>query len=360
MGHGRARRTQADDRARAKVLKVPARRRPTGTATGPGSTAPLTERILRGMPGRRLGWVMAWALTPWLNLVVVLMNDRLGWTEPIDLKVEVVNRLAVSFAIVVSLWGAARISGELARLRPALTEVVEQDRPAVALLFRGIDSVVVPLLLTAAIGLLLPADELLAGEWVAGVIQGVTWLVIGIPMATAVWVYATLQLGLDRLGRGHVTLLGYRGDTTLGLEPVGRLAFTGFWMLLGALTPLVLASVSDLPSVIVGTLVIAASVVLFFLSVRGLHRQMAAVKRDELTRARGLYQHAYQRVQQDPTPVVLQQQIGLMNAAESLEKRAERIQAWPFDEATFARTITIASSAVATIIARILLAPAGL
>ena len=67
---------------------------------------------------------MAWALTPWLNLVVVLMNDRLGWTEPIDLKVEVVNRLAVSFAIVVSLWGAARISGELARLRPALTEVV--------------------------------------------------------------------------------------------------------------------------------------------------------------------------------------------------------------------------------------------
>lgn len=100
--------------------------------------------------------------------------------------------------------------------------------------------------------------------------------------------------------------------------------------------------------------------VLFFLSVRGLHRQMAAVKREELTRARGLYQHAYQRVQQDPTPVVLQQQIGLMNAAESLEKRAERIQAWPFDEATFARTITIASSAVATIIARILLAPAGL
>jgi hypothetical protein len=41
-----------------------------------------------------------------------------------------------------------------------------------------------------------------------------------------------------------------------------------------------------------------------------------------------------------------------------LEKRAERIQG-PFDDATFARVATIASSAVATIIARFMLDPIG-
>jgi hypothetical protein len=43
-----------------------------------------------------------------------------------------------------------------------------------------------------------------------------------------------------------------------------------------------------------------------------------------------------------------------------LEKRAERIQEWPFDEATFARVVTIASSVAAVIIARLILDPVGL
>jgi hypothetical protein len=49
-----------------------------------------------------------------------------------------------------------------------------------------------------------------------------------------------------------------------------------------------------------------------------------------------------------------------LNAAEALEKRAERIQEWPFDEATFTRVVTIASSVAAVIIARLILDPVGL
>jgi hypothetical protein len=67
------------------------------------------------------------------------------------------------------------------------------------------------------------------------------------PLWTAVWVYLTLQIGLNRLGRGHLTLEAYRGDRSLGLRPVGRLAFTGFWMLFGVVGPLMLTASSDRP-----------------------------------------------------------------------------------------------------------------
>lgn len=332
------------------------------TRSSPGSAAavPFTEGILRSLPGNRVAWAVVWALVPWLNLAVVLSTQAVGWTTPTEAPAEVINRGAVTFSLGLSLWGAARIGTELARLRPALVDVVEQELPEVERLFRGIDSAVVPLLLTAAVAVVLPVDEALRGDPLAAAIQIVTWLVIGIPLSTAVWVYLTLQLGLHRLGRGHLTLKGYSGDRTLGLEPVGRLAFTGFWMLLGAVTPVVLASSNDLPSVLVGTVVLLVGIVLFFLSLYGLHRQMVAVKRVELARTRGLYQQAYDEVLKNPTLAVLERRIGLLNAAESLEKRAERIHAWPFAEGTFARTVTIASSAAATIVARILLAPTGL
>jgi hypothetical protein len=69
---------------------------------------------------------------------------------------------------------------------------------------------------------------------------------------------------------------------------------------------------------------------------------------------------AYQKVRDQPTLETLEQQVSLLNAAEALEKRAERILEWPFDEATFARMVTIASSAAGAIIASRLLNPVGL
>jgi hypothetical protein len=238
--------------------------------------------------------------------------------------------------------------------------VIEQDEPDVERLFDGIDRTMVPLLVTAAAAVVLPLDEVLGGEPAAAVIQAATWLIIGIPLGTAIWVYLTLQVGLNRLGRGQLTLQGYRGDRSLGLRPVGRLAFTGFWMLLGSVGPLVLTNVSDLPGVVVGIGVLVAGVGLFFLSLRRLNRQMMAVKQRELEQARNLYRYAYEPVREEPTLEVLQRQAGLLGAAEAMEKRAERIQEWPFDEATFARVVTIASSVAAVIISSLILDPVGL
>jgi hypothetical protein len=185
-------------------------------------------------------------------------------------------------------------------------------------------------------------------------------LIVGVPLWTAVWIYLTIQIGLGRLGRGQLTLQAYQGDRSLGLLPVGRLAFTAFWMLLGVVGPLVLTNASDIPAAVVGIVVLVAGVGLFFWSLRRLHRQMIAVRDRELELARGLYMQTYQQVRDQPTLEVLGRQASLLKAAEELERRAERILVWPFDEVTFARVVAIASSVTAGIIARLLLEPVGL
>jgi len=332
----------------------------SGAIAGPRSAVPLTERTLARLPGPRLAWVVAWALVPWANLAVIpALGAVEGGRSGVSL-VEVLNRVAVSSAVLLSLWGTARISEQLRTLRPDLAKVVEQEEPDVERLFGGIDSTVGPLLLTVAAAVVLPLDEALRGESAAALIQAATWLVLGIPLWTAVWVYATLQLGLDRLGRGRLTLQAYRGDRSLGLRPVGSLAFTGFWMLVGSAGPMVLTSFSDVPGVVVGIGVLVAGVGLFFLSLRHLNRRMVAAKQRELDRALDLYRQAYRPIGDDPTLEMLQRQAALLSAAEALEKRAERIQEWPFDEAIFARVVTIATSVAAVIIASLILNPIGL
>jgi hypothetical protein len=331
-----------------------------GAIAEPRLPVPLSERILLRLRGPRLTWVFAWALVPWLNLGVILAAGAAEWGPTGVPLVEVLNRTAVTFAVLLSLWGATRITEGLRTLRPALAKVVEQDEPEVERLFQGVDSTLAPLLLTAAAAIVLPLDEALRGEPVAALIQAATWLLLGIPLWAAVWVYATVQIGLNRLGQGRLTLEAYRGDRSLGLRPVGRLAFTGFWMLFGTVGPLVLTGFSDLPGVVVGIGVLVAGVGLFFLSLRRLNRQMVAVKQRELERALDLYRQAYQPIRDEPTLEVLQRQAALLSAVETLEKRAERIQEWPFDEAMFVRVVTIASSVAAVIIGRLILNPVGL
>ena len=130
-------------------------------------------------------------------------------------------------------------------------------------------------------------------------------------------------------------------------------------MLVGTVGPLVLTNASDTPGVILGIAVLAVGLGLFFLSLRRLKRQMIAVKQREVGLAATSTWQAYEKVRDQANAELLQGQVELVNAAEALEEQAERIQKWPFDEATFARVITIASSAAATIIARTLLDPVG-
>ena len=97
------------------------------------------------------------------------------------------------------------------------------------------------------------------------------------------------------------------------------------------------------------------------MSLRRLNRQIIAVKQREVGLARDIHMQVYEKVREQANAggVAGPGRVGQRRRGAG-EKRAERIQKWPFDEATFARVITIASSAAATIIARMLLDPVGL
>ena len=116
-------------------------------------------------------------------------------------------------------------------------------------------------------------------------IRGVTWLVIGVPLWTFVWTYCSLLLGLNRLGRERLLPDTVQVDPGLGLQPLGRLAATGLWMLLIWLVPVVLTGLPDVAGFVVGMLVLAGALAAFFLSLFGLHRQMFEVKRGRASRS---------------------------------------------------------------------------
>lgn len=318
---------------------------------------PLSGRILAHLPGPRLVWIVIWALVPWLNAGANLLLEtgaRSAVWEQSDALV-VLSYAALSLSIVITLWGAARIAGRVETLRETTAIGVDPRTP-----FRQMNSIVGPLVLSALTAIAFALTVLVSDGWTAAILRGGTWFVLGVALWTFLWTYASLHLGLDRLGRGHLSSDAGRVDPTLGLRPLGGLAFMGLWMLLAWLVPLLLTSLPDVVGVVIGVVVLGGALATFFLSLLRLHRQMVGVKAQEIAIARELYAQAYEPVRMAPTLEALERQRHLLGAAQALEKRAHAIHEWPIDEGTFARVLTIATSVIAITVARLILDPLGL
>jgi hypothetical protein len=326
---------------------------------GPHRLRPLSTRILGALPGPRALWICAWALVPWLNAGANLLMDtgaRSAVWDQSDLVI-VLNYAALSVAVFITLWGAERIARRLDALRTITAEVLAGD---VRDPFREMNSRAAPLVASGATALAFAVSALVDDGWLAAVLRGTTWFVLGIAFWTFLWTYAVLQLGLDRLGRADLLPGVARVDPSLGLRPLGDVAFVGLWMLLAWLVPLVLTGLPDVVGVVIGLLILAAGLGTFFFSLHRLHRRMVEVKADEVALARELYAHAYEPVRTAPTLEALDRQRGLLSAADALEKRAQAIHEWPIGEGTVARVVTIATSVVTITVARLILDPLGL
>jgi hypothetical protein len=320
---------------------------------------PVTERILTRLPGPRVLWIVAWALVPWLNAGANLLLETGArsavWEQSRALVL--LNYAALSFAIAITLWGTERIARRLATLRATTANVLEAEATEP---FREMNSVAGPLAASAATAIAFAVSTLVEDGWTSAILRAATWLVIGIALWTFLWTYASLQLGLDRLGRQRLLPDAVRVDPTLGLQPLGGVAFMGLWMLLAWLVPVLLTGLPDLVGVAIGVVVLTGALATFFLSLLRLHRQMVEVKASELATARELYAQAYEPVRRARTLEALERQHSLLGAADALEKRAHAIHEWPIDEGTLARVITIATSVIAITIGRLLLDPFGL
>jgi hypothetical protein len=320
---------------------------------------PLTDRILAAVPGPRAVAILVWALVPWLNFGANLLLDTGSrsalWEQRRALVV--INYATLSLAIVITLWGAQRIARRLEALRASATDIFERDTRGP---FRELNSVFGPLVASAVTAIALALSALVEGGLSSALLRGATWFLVGIPLWTFFWTYASLQFGLDRLGRERLRPGATSLDPALGLRPLGDVAFMGLWMLLAWLVPLVLTGLPDVVGIVIGLLVLAGGLAAFFYSLLGLHRQMADVKANELAVARNLYAEAYEPVLAERTLEALERQRSLLSAADALEKRAEAIHEWPIDEGMVARVLTVATSVVAITVARLILDPLGL
>jgi hypothetical protein len=329
--------------------------------TSTGWLRPLTERVLARLPGHRWVWVAAWALVPWLNaglnLVLDLDNKSAIWEQRRALVL--LNYSALSLAIVITLWGTKRIAGRLQSLRASTAQALQEHRVTTEP-FREINRVAGPLVAAGVTAIAFAASRLADDGWTAAILRGATWLVLGTALWTFLWTYASLHLGLDRLGREHLRPDAVRVDPGLGLRPLGDVAFMGLWMLLASIVPVLLTGLPDVVGVAIGMVVLSGGLAAFFLSLLRLHRQMVEVKASELTIARDLYAKAYEPVRATPTLETLDKQHRLLAAADALEKRARAIHDWPINEGTFARVVTITTSVIGITIARLILDPFGL
>jgi hypothetical protein len=320
---------------------------------------PLTDRILARLPGRRASWIGVWALVPWLNAGanVVLDTDERSAVWEQGRAIVILNYAALSLGVVVALWGSGRIARRIEALRAATSRVLDGDARAP---FRGVNSVAGPLVLSVAAAIAFGVSAFVRDGWTPAILRGATWFVLGIAIWTFLWTYGSLQLGLDRLGREHLRQDAVRVDPSLGLRPFGDVAFMGLWMLLICIVPVLLTGLPDVVGVVIGMLVLATGLAVFFLSLLRLHWQMIEVKASELAIARDLYAQAYEPVRARPSLDALEEQRSLLGAADALEKRAHAINDWPIAEGTFARVITITTSVTAITIARLILDPLGL
>jgi hypothetical protein len=163
------------------------------------------------------------------------------------------------------------------------------------------------------------------------------------------------MVGLFRFGSRPLALEQYSGDRSLGLRPVGRLAFAGFGAFVANFAPLGLLSVggrSWVDLVVVSAFLVLGTFAVFGSLLR-VRSQMATAKRRQVARARALYAEAYEPLRSSPTLEVLQRQAPLLSAAEALEKRADAIQTWPFSNALLARAVVLASSVLAGVLGRL-------
>ena len=319
---------------------------------------PLTERLLARLPGPRARWIVYWALVPWLdagaNLLFHTGTRSAIWEQGRTLAL--LNNAALSFALVIALWGTRRIARRMETIRETTWGSLEGDHDEV---FRETNSVAGPLVASAATAMAFGIGALVTEGWVSGLLRGATWFVLGVALWTFLWTYASLALGLDRLGRARLLRQTAPVDPTLGLAPLGRVAFMGVWTVLALLVPVVLTGVPGIASVLVAAFVLGAALAAFFLSLLRLHREMEEVKVAELALTRELYVQAYEPIRADATLGTLERQSDVLAAADALEKRAQAIREWPMDQGTIAWVIGITTGVIAVTIARLILTLLG-
>jgi hypothetical protein len=331
---------------------------PLGTVSG-SRTLPITERILARLGRPRWMWVVLWSLIPLASPIV--FSTAVGLSErPIEADAFanlVATQAAIAYACLVFLVGGGVLTRQVEVLRREIPQIAPEVRPED--LFRATGSVRGPLILTA-----ISAAVVSGGGWLRyGPLPPLASLpllvVYLLPILGFIWLYLTILVEIDRLGRRPLVLDSFPQDPTLGLDRLGWAASVGLVLVLVAAAPVMLAASDEPVTLTISLTIVGSAVAIFFLSMWRLHRQMASAKARFVVITRGLYSGAYEPLRSEPTVTTLEAQANALGAAQGLEERARNLLTWPIAEGTLRFMAVVVTGVVTSLVVRGLFAALG-
>jgi len=303
---------------------------------------PLTERLLGRLLGPRVARMLAWAAVP--LAAALLPGSYLATVGARPIGVRLLTGLVFAYAVVLSLWAVGRFNREANTVERSVDRLAAHPEQA-SPVFGGMGSTWGPLALTLVFVAVTVWRTAVLGDWWAALGWLPMALLVNLPLLTAVWVYLVLLLGLVRLGRRTLSLTAFPEDLSLGLGEVGRLAFIAFWIYAAGFAPVLVISFANPLRLLLSLGLFLLGVLLFFGCLQGLHRQLLAARRHFLEWAGQLYARAYEPVRSGSL-VTLGEQAQALQAAEVIQRRAEAIQQWPFQQRRLAQIAGIVGTVV--------------
>src|SRR5688500_13258655 len=157
---------------------------------------PLTERILRRLPGPRWVWLVVWAAIPLCG--AFLPDAYIATVGPESFWIKVLTGLAFAYSTALALWGVSKFTRDTAAATDSLDDIAGVlDHES---LFRGIASTTGPVVLASVFIVLTTIETARLASTSAAVAWIPVTLVTNIAGATGIWVYLSILFGLDRLG----------------------------------------------------------------------------------------------------------------------------------------------------------------
>jgi len=317
---------------------------------------PLTERVLRRLPHPRILWVVLWASVWPLGALII---PRLLPSSATVVDEGAAESLTTMYGALIALFGTAKLTRDLETIAPTIRSLTGGTADPTQV-FHGVGSIVWPVILTGVMLMMWTGPLVLQHQGITALVTSAWGYMTWLPMVVLAWTAGTVLLGLNRLGGLPLHLRPFEDDRSLGLRPLGSLAFTPFLILVGINLPLLIFAPVDLRDVALNVGTLLLGVVLLFASLLRLRRQMLAAKATQVAWARGLYSQAVRGVRADGSLGGPQTMGRELAAAESLERHAAAIQEWPFEEGILRVMAAILTSLVTAILARLVLSRLGL
>jgi hypothetical protein len=314
-------------------------------------TLPLTERLLGRLPGPRVAWVLGWAAVP--VVAGLLPSAYVASVGARSLPVRLLAGLVFAYVVVLAFWAVGRFARESNLVERSVDQLAAGPEQVAGPVFRGMASTLGPLALTLVFVTVTVWRTAVVGDLWAALVWLPVAVLLNLPLMTAVWAYLALLLGLYRLGRRTLSLAAFPQDLSLGLGEVGRLAFTAFWIYAAGFAPVLVVNFTNPIGLLLILALFLLGVVVFFACLEGLHRQLLAARRHYLAWAGQLYARAYEPVRSGSL-VALVEQAQALQAAEVIQRRAEAIQQWPFQQRRLAQMAGIVGSMVTFVITGII------